>query len=159
MPGATVSDAFGPVSVTTAVMSVLGVAAANPDSTTEYDPLPRGVGAPQSEVNSATPSSPGSVLNALMPRLSQRPRQLPTRPTRRTSSVPSSSTPALERVGLGGVTRMPSRSVIPLGRPSASEKRSPLTPTEVACVERRRCIADTVSRSITDSFESAGRRR
>jgi hypothetical protein len=49
--------------------------------------------------------------------------------------------------------------MMPLGRPSAAEKKSPLTPTEVACVATRFCIAETVSRFSTDSFESTGRRR
>ena len=73
--------------------------------------------------------------------------------------MPSSITPVLERPGFGCVTSTPSRSRIPLGRPSESEKKSPLTPTEVAVDESRFCIDETCSRPRTVSFESTGRMR
>ena len=45
---------------------------------------------------------------------------------------------------------------IPLGRPVASENRSPLTPALVALGTSRRCIAVRVSLPITVSVESTG---
>ena len=65
-------------------------------------------------------------------------------------------TPALERSGFGALASTPSRRRIPLGRPSASAKRSPFTPTLVACLTRRRCIAVSVSLPVIVSFESNG---
>ena len=67
--------------------------------------------------------------------------------------------PALERDGFGGDASTPSLRRMPLGRPSATAKKSPLTPTDVACVASRLSIAETVSRPTIDSFERTGLRR
>ena len=119
----------------------------------------RGVAGPQSDVKSEMPFVPGALFRKFSARRCPVPAPGAEEPDRRTSSRPSSVIPALERVEFGGVASTPSRRRIPLGRPSASEKKSPLTPTVVACVASRRCIAETVSRWTTDSFESTGRSR
>ena len=50
------------------------------------------------------------------------PCQVPTNAIRRTSSVPSVVTPALERESDGGLATCPSRISTPLGRPVANVK-------------------------------------
>ena len=129
------------------------------ERTTAYEPATRGVLAPQSEVKSAMPFLPGASLNSFSARRCPVPRQVPRNLTRRTSSAPSSVNPALDRPPFGGLTSTPSRSMIPLGFPSAHLERSPLTPTIVAWEASLRCIEDTVSRPSTFSFESTVRSR
>ena len=68
------------------------------------------------------PFVPGTLFRKFSARRWPAPRQVPRKLTRRTSSRPSSVTPALERAEFGGVASTPSRRRIPLGRPSATAK-------------------------------------
>ena len=95
-------------------------------------------------------------LNFVSVRRPPAPCHVPTKETRRTSSVPSVSTPALERSSEGGLAIWPSRMRTPLGRPEENVKKSPLTPALVELVVVRRCIAVSVSVPVSVSFESTG---
>ncbi len=159
LPTGMPTRAFCTVLVTTDSMSTFGAVGGNGERTAANDPSTRGVMRPQSDVKSATWFVPGGLLISVSVRRGPFPRQVPRKPILRTSSVPSSVTPALDRPGFGGVTSTPSRITMPLGRPSASVKKSPLTPTDVAVDERRFCIEETDSRPSTDSLESTGRMR
>ena len=61
-------------------------------------------------------------MNALSVRLAPAPCQVPKNEMRRTSSVPSVVTPALERSFDGGLATWPSRISTPLGTPVANVK-------------------------------------
>src|SRR5262245_9911048 len=116
------TDVAGPAEATGTVRSAFGVAGGKDPRTTANAPAMRGVVEPQSVVNSEMPFVPGALLRKFSARRCPDPRHVPRKLTRRTSSRPSSVTPALEREGFGGVASTPSRRKIPLGRPSDGEK-------------------------------------
>ena len=156
VPGAIATGPFWLTLTTGAARSAFGVAAGNGESTSAIEPAICGVERPQSVVKREIPFFPGAWFRKLRVRRWPSPRHVPRNLIRRTSSVPSSVIPALERDAFGGVTRTPSRSRTPLGRPVESEKRSPFTPTVVLVVDSRRSIDDTVSLPVTDPFERTG---
>ncbi len=117
VPGAIGTDAFWMTPETPAKWSTFGVAASNGERITETAPGMRGVDGPQSGVKIEMPFASGASLNALRALRWLSPRQVPKRRTRRTSSVPSSVIPALERFPLGELTSTPSFKKMPLGPP------------------------------------------
>jgi hypothetical protein len=138
-------------------MSRLGTDGGNGKMTASTAPATAGVAGPHAGVKSATPFAPGVWLRS-MGRRWPVPRQVPNIRTRSTFSVPSAVIPMLERSASGGWSSTPERSRIPLGRPSAHAKRSPLTPAAVESRERFDWIELTFSRPRIAPFERTGLR-
>ena len=136
--------------------SVFGAVGGSGKITASVTPACTGVAGPYAGVKSAIPFAFGSALSAFSARRWPVPRQVPKNSIRRTSRPPSAVMPTLERSPYGGLSTTPSRIRMPLGRPVDQLNMSPLTPTIVACVESRLCIALTRSVPGMSSFESTG---
>ena len=84
------------------------------------------------------------------------PRQVPSKATFATVSMPSAPMPRLERPVAGAESSEPPRIRIPVGAPGLAAKKSPFTPTVVAVALTSFCMSVSFSVPTMAPFESAG---